>query len=93
MLCYAIRIHLSHFVCHILQPRDQFISRLLKKLKVDDVSVATETQNEAGQEVEESWEDLASDEVHCHLFSSINTQPAFHNLSVIYRIDKLAYSC
>ena len=57
----------------MLQPRDQFVSRLLKKLKLEDnqpelKAEKTEEDKEAG----ETWEDLISDEDVSYLYYVIN---------------------
>ena len=57
----------------MLQPRDQFVSRLLKKLKLEDnqpqlKAEKTEEDKEAG----ETWEDLISDEDVSYLYYVTN---------------------
>lgn len=47
-----------------LQPRDTFVTKLMKKLKVTATFEKDKNDKEEEEEdVEESWEDLATDEV------------------------------
>ena len=47
----------------MLQPRDQFVSRLLKKLKLEDNQPELKAEKtEQDKEEGETWEDLISDE-------------------------------
>ena len=51
-------------VFHVIllwQPRDQFLSRLMKKLKVDPGRTEAAAENSQEEEVGESWEDLDSE--------------------------------
>lgn len=43
-----------------LQPRDQFLARLMKKLKVDPGKSNASPSEDKNEDVEESWEDLDS---------------------------------
>ena len=45
------------------QPRDMFVTKLMKKLKVTATTEKDVEDKEEEEDVEESWEDLASDEV------------------------------
>ena len=52
--------------CHqalYFQPRDMFVTKLMKKLKVTATTEKDVEDKEEEEDVEESWEDLASDEV------------------------------
>ena len=57
----------------MLQPRDQFVNRLLKKLKLEDNQPALKAEKtEEDKEAGETWEDLISDEDVSYLYYVIN---------------------
>lgn len=58
----------SSFVCFFFppKPRDQFVSQLLKKLKLQSQSegaITDQGKGESDEEIEDSWEDHAGNVV------------------------------